>query len=168
MEIMKVLNTIIQILFWKVRWKKNEKENEPKYFHQRRKVFALQKSMYEVILFRIKERFSIRQPQHAEQIGIKAIREQLEKMIGLDFLIGKWRQDFNHFDLIFDVIMQAWRKNFLCSYHISTEYTGQFYETHFAKGQNFLKKSYRIGSSFHQTKEYRSSQNRKQHSEASS
>ena len=45
--------------------------------------------MYGVILFRIKERFSIRQPQHAEQIGIKAIREQLEKMIGLDFLIGK-------------------------------------------------------------------------------
>lgn len=57
MEIMKVLNTIIQILFWKVRWKKNEKENEPKYFHQRWKVFALQKSMYEAIFFRIEERF---------------------------------------------------------------------------------------------------------------
>ena len=62
MKIMKVLNTIIQILFWKVRWKKNENENEPKYFHQRRKVFELQKSMYEVILFRIKQRFSIPQP----------------------------------------------------------------------------------------------------------
>ena len=63
--------------------------------------------MYEVILFRIKESFlshnhnmQSRKKQNdfqnyefclncAEQIGIKAIREQLEKMIGLDFLIGK-------------------------------------------------------------------------------
>lgn len=71
MKIMKVLNTIIQILFWKVRWKKNEKENEPKYFHQRCKVFVLQKSMYEAILFRIKERFFIPQPQHVEQKAAK-------------------------------------------------------------------------------------------------
>ena len=35
----------------------------------------------------------------AEQIGIKAIREQTEKMIIFDFLIEKWRQDFNDFDL---------------------------------------------------------------------
>lgn len=46
--------------------------------------------------------------------------------------------------------MQVQRKNFPCSYHISAEYTGKFYKTHSVKEQNFLKKSYRIGSSFHQ------------------
>ena len=34
-------------------------------------------------------------------------------MIVLDFLNGKWRQDFNDFDLICNVIMQAQRTKFL-------------------------------------------------------
>ena len=73
--------------------------------------------MYEAIFFRIEERFFIPQPQpveqkeekwfpnyefylnFAEQLGVKAIREQTEKMIIFDFLIEKWSQDFNDFDL---------------------------------------------------------------------
>ena len=46
--------------------------------------------------------------------------------------------------------MQVQRKKFLCSYYISAKYTGQFYATHSVKRQNFLKKFYQIGSSFHQ------------------
>ena len=44
----------------------------------------------------------------AEQLGVKNIREQTEKMIVLDFLIGNEDRHFNNFGLIRNAVTLEW------------------------------------------------------------